>query len=147
MKLSRKTVKELCTSLTKSTLEFVGFELMEESGYLLAQKDNETPLLIYLLSKQFSEQESPSYKADKKAVDKFEEFVKSYPHHVIPCIAYAFTKGNIARFETVIVPIEDIRELEHSGGVFSNASGHLYYNSNLASDLPKSAIHKIWKLV
>lgn len=147
MKLSRKVIKELCSSLTKSTLEFSGYELIEESGYLLAQKDNETPLLIYSLSKQFSEQESPSYKADQKAVNKFEEFVKFYPHHVIPCIAYSFTKGNIELLETVIVPVEDIRKMEHSGGVFSNASGHLYYNSNLASDLPESAIHKIWKLV
>lgn len=147
MKLSRKTVKELCASLTKSTLEFEGFELMEESGYLFAQKDEETPLLIYLLSKQFSDKESPSYKADYKAVIKFENFVKSYPNNVVPCIAYTFTKGNIAIFESIIVPIEDVRKLEQSGGVFSNASGHLYYNSNLASDLPKSAIHKIWKLV
>lgn len=147
MKLTRKTVKELCVALTKATLEFTGYELTDVSGYLLAQFDEKTPLLIYCLGKQFSSDESSTYKADGKALAKLERFVESYPETVIPCIAYGFTKGNISSFETVIVSVEDIRELARVGGVFSDAGGHLHLNTDLTSDLPQSAIYKKWKLI
>lgn len=147
MKLTRKTIKELCLGLTKATLEFAGYELTDESGYLLAQIDEKTPLLIYCVSKQFSSNESPTFKADGKALIKLMHFVEFYPESLNPCIAYSFTKGNISSFETVIVPVEDIRELTRVGGVFSDSGGHLHLNTDLTSDLPKSVIYKKWKIV
>lgn len=147
MKLTRKTVKELCLSLTKATLEFTGYDLTDESGYLIAEMEGEQPLLIYCLSKQFSDKESPTFKADGKALAKLIHFVESNAEPLKPCIAYNFTKGNISLFETVIVSIEDIRELTRVGGVFSDAGGHLHLNTDLISDLPKSAIYKKWKIV
>lgn len=50
-------------------------------------------------------------------------------------------------FSTVIVSIEDIRELTRVGGVFSDAGGHLHLNTDLTSDLPKSAIYKRWEMI
>ncbi|HEN7547621.1 TPA: hypothetical protein U7L95_000440 [Streptococcus agalactiae] len=143
-KLSRKTVKDLCLSITKATLEFEGYELLDESGYILAHKEGETDLLIYPLAKQFSDKESPQYKADYKAVTKLDNFVKSYPEEIVPYISYSFIKNELSHLETVIAPITLIRKIAQTGSVFSNASGHLYLNVELTSNLPEDVFHSSW---
>ena len=112
------------------------YDLQEEDGYLHAiiidadsEPDLPEELLIYLVSRKLSENETSLVRVSENAVEKLEyKATRKIAGNITPCIAFCICKRSFDDVEVLIIPLNEIRSNAVTGGIFAASGRGLFYD-------------------
>lgn len=149
----RFVTKKLMNAATLAVLSEQGYDLVEDSDYIIAlHPDSATKdLVIYsaarLLSKKGSaREETKMFPVSLKTVKKLKEFSENLAGDYTPCLSFGVAKYNYSDFEICIIPLSAWKNAGR-GKTLSITSGGYYYNYEKADQyLPIETIaRQKWK--
>ena len=145
-RVSQGITRRLFLYLVQAALQEVGNDTEEIDGYICVHREHDD-LLIYLVTRELSNNESTTVKAPREAIEKLEQKAKDLAGNYSACVAYCVAKYSMDDLEVCIVPTEIMRKLSERGTAYSEINGNLHYNyARVVGAAPEgSYLRRLWK--